>query len=286
MEIATVRTAPIAGQKPGTSGLRKKTRVFMEPHFLENYVQAIFDGIGGVEGKTLVLGGDGRYFNDRAAQVILRMAAANGAAEVIVGQGALLSTPAASNLIRLRGTDGGPDPLGLAQPGRRGRRLRAQVQHAERRAPRPRASPTASSRRRTAIAEYRILVAQDVDLSHARAPRLGDMEVEVVDPVADYAAPDGAALRLRRDPGALRGRLHDARSTRCTRSPAPMRRRSWRAASAPPPGTVVNAAPSPDFGGGHPDPNPIWAQGARRPDDARGRPRLRRGVATATATAT
>src|SRR5687768_9582162 len=107
MEIATVRTAPIAGQKPGTSGLRKRTRVFMEPHFLENYVQAIFDGIGGVEGKTLVLGGDGRYFNDRASQVILRMAAANGAARVIVGQGALLSTPAASHLIRLRGTDGG-----------------------------------------------------------------------------------------------------------------------------------------------------------------------------------
>ena len=107
MNAITVKTRPIDGQKPGTSGLRKKTRVFMAPHYLENYVQSIFDGIGGVAGKTLVLGGDGRYFNDRAAQVILRMAAANGAARVIIGQGALLSTPAASHLIRKRGTDGG-----------------------------------------------------------------------------------------------------------------------------------------------------------------------------------
>ena len=107
MNVITVPTSPIAGQKPGTSGLRKKTRVFMEPHFLENYVQAIFDGTGGVAGKTLVVGGDGRYFNDRAIQVILRMAAANGAARCIVGQDGILSTPAASHLIRKRGADGG-----------------------------------------------------------------------------------------------------------------------------------------------------------------------------------
>ena len=107
MTIVTIETAPIAGQRPGTSGLRKKTPVFMQRHYLENFVQSIFDCIGVVAGKSLVLGGDGRYFNDRAAQVILRMAAANGAGRVIVGQGALLSTPAASNLIRARGADGG-----------------------------------------------------------------------------------------------------------------------------------------------------------------------------------
>ena len=107
MEKITVQTKPISGQKPGTSGLRKKTRVFQTPHYVENFVQAIFDAMGGVAGKTLVLGGDGRFFNDRAAQVILRMAAAGGAARVIVGQNALLSTPAASHLIRKRATDGG-----------------------------------------------------------------------------------------------------------------------------------------------------------------------------------
>ncbi|MEL7262114.1 MAG: alpha-D-glucose phosphate-specific phosphoglucomutase, partial [Pseudomonadota bacterium] len=107
MPMQTVRTEPIEGQKPGTSGLRKKTAVFKRPHYLENYVQAIFDGIGGVQDRTLVVGGDGRYFNDDAIQIILRMAAANGAAKCIVGQGGILSTPAVSNLIRKRKADGG-----------------------------------------------------------------------------------------------------------------------------------------------------------------------------------
>ncbi|MEO0654532.1 MAG: alpha-D-glucose phosphate-specific phosphoglucomutase, partial [Pseudomonadota bacterium] len=107
MERLTIPTQPIEGQKPGTSGLRKKTKVFMGHHYLENFVQSIWNGIGGASGKTFVLGGDGRYFSDRAAQVILRMAAASGATRVIVGQGALLSTPAASNLIRKNATDGG-----------------------------------------------------------------------------------------------------------------------------------------------------------------------------------
>jgi phosphoglucomutase len=102
-----VETRPIAGQKPGTSGLRAKTRAFMQPGFLENFVQSAWAGLGGIEGKVLVLGGDGRFFNDRAAQIILRMAAASGAARVIVGQDGLLSTPAASHLIRKRGADGG-----------------------------------------------------------------------------------------------------------------------------------------------------------------------------------
>jgi phosphoglucomutase len=90
MPMQTVRTDPIEGQKPGTSGLRKKTAVFKRPRYLENYVQAIFDGIGGVQGKVLVVGGDGRYFNDDAVRIILRMAAANGAAKCIVGQGGIL----------------------------------------------------------------------------------------------------------------------------------------------------------------------------------------------------
>jgi phosphoglucomutase len=100
LTIRIIPTQPIAGQKPGTSGLRKKTPVFMGAHYLENFVQSIFDMVGAA-GKTFVLGGDGRYFNDRAAQVILRMAAASGAARVIVGRDGLLSTPAASHLIRV-----------------------------------------------------------------------------------------------------------------------------------------------------------------------------------------
>lgn len=107
MTIIRVPTQPIAGQKPGTSGLRKKTRVFQQPGYLENFVQSIWNGIGGIAGKTLVLGGDGRFLNDVAIQTILRMAAASGAGRMIVGQHGFLSTPAASHLIRKRGTDGG-----------------------------------------------------------------------------------------------------------------------------------------------------------------------------------
>lgn len=107
MSIETVKTTPFDGQKPGTSGLRKKTRVFMEPHYLENFIQSIFNSIGGLKGKTLVVGGDGRFFNAAAIRTILKMMAANGAARAIVGQNGLLSTPAASHLIRLNETDGG-----------------------------------------------------------------------------------------------------------------------------------------------------------------------------------
>ncbi len=107
MAVKTVATKPIEGQKPGTSGLRKQTRVFMQPGYLENFVQSIFNAVGGLDGKTLTLGGDGRYFNKRAIQTILKMAAANGAAAVLVGQNGILSTPAASAVIRRRGTDGG-----------------------------------------------------------------------------------------------------------------------------------------------------------------------------------
>ncbi len=107
MNSITRKTRPFEGQKPGTSGLRKKTRDFMRADFLENFVQAIFNSIDDPTGKTFVLGGDGRYFTQEAAQTILKMAAANGVAKMIVGQNALLSTPAASHLIRKCGADGG-----------------------------------------------------------------------------------------------------------------------------------------------------------------------------------
>ena len=100
LDIRTVPTRPVEGQKPGTSGLRKKTREFMQPGYLENFTQSLFDSLGGVAGLTLVLGGDGRFGNAAAVQTILRMAAANGVARMIVGQGGLLSTPAASCVIR------------------------------------------------------------------------------------------------------------------------------------------------------------------------------------------
>ena len=98
--IRTVATTPFADQKPGTSGLRKKVTVFQQPHYVENFVQSIFDSLDGFAGETLVIGGDGRYYNREAIQTAIRIAAANGFGRVVVGQGGILSTPAASALIR------------------------------------------------------------------------------------------------------------------------------------------------------------------------------------------
>jgi phosphoglucomutase len=258
METATIRTAPIPGQKPGTSGLRKKTRVFMGPHYLENYVQAIFDGIGGVAGKTLVLGGDGRFFNDRASQVILRMAAANGAAKVIVGRDALLSTPAASHLIRLRQTDGGLILSASHNPGGEHEDFGLKY-NTPNGGPAPEAVTDRIFESTTTIAEYRILVAHDVDLSRLGTASLGGMEVEVVDPVADYAA----LMERLFDFDALRALFASGFSMRFDAMHAitgPYAREILEARLGAPAGTVVNAVPLPDFGGGHPDPNPTWAK--------------------------
>jgi phosphoglucomutase len=257
-ESTTVTTAPIDGQKPGTSGLRKKTRVFMGPHYLENYVQAIFDGIGGVAGKVLVLGGDGRYFNDRAAQVILRMAAANGVARVIVGQNALLSTPAASHLIRLRGTDGGLIMSASHNPGGPDADFGLKYN-----TPNGGPAPEGVTDRIFAITKtitaYHITQTQDLDLSQVGETVLGAMVVEVVDPVADYAALmarlfDFAAIRAL-FAGGFRMQFDAMHAVT-----GPYAHAILEGTLGAPKGSVINGIPSPDFGGGHPDPNPIWAK--------------------------
>ncbi len=254
----SVQTQPIDGQKPGTSGLRKKTRVFMGPHYLENYVQSIFDGIGGVEGKTLVVGGDGRFFNDRAIQVILRMAEANGAAACIVGQNGILSTPAASHLIRKRGTDGGlilsashnpggeDEDFGLKYNGPNGGPANEGV------------TDKIFARTKT-IDLYHILDAQDVDLGTIGTSALGAMAVEIVDPVADYAD----LMEQLFDFGAIRALFASGFRMRFDAMHAvtgPYATAILEGKLGAAKGTVVNGTPLPDFGGGHPDPNPIWAK--------------------------
>lgn len=259
MERLVIATAPIEGQKPGTSGLRKRTRVFMQPHYLENFVQAIWNGLGGVAGRTLVLGGDGRYFNDRAAQVILRMAAASGAARLIVGQGGLLSTPAASHLIRSRGADGGIILSASHNPGGPEGDFGIKVNIANG-GPAPEEVTARIHAASQALQEYAILSAHDVDLSRPGETTLGPMVIEVVDPVADYLQ--------------LMERLFDFEAIRALfASGFRMRFDAMHAVTGPyatailegalgaPPGTVVNATPLPDFGGLHPDPNPVWARG-------------------------
>ncbi len=258
MDILTVPTTPIDGQKPGTSGLRKKTRVFMETHYLENFVQSVWDGIGGVAGKTLVLGGDGRYFNDRAAQVILRMAAAAGAARVIVGQDALLSTPAASHLIRDRGADGGLIMSASHNPGGIDEDFGIKF-NGSNGGPASEAVTDRIFAATKAVTEYRIVQSHDVDLRTPGLSTLGDMAVEVVGPVSDYAA---LMARLF-DFDAIRAMISDGFTLRFDAMHAvtgPYATAILEGTLGAAPGSVVNAQPLPDFGGGHPDPNPIWAK--------------------------
>ena len=258
MSTHTVATTPIAGQKPGTSGLRKKTPVFMQPHYLENFVQAIFDGTGGAAGKTYVLGGDGRYFNDRAVQVILRMAAANGAARMIVGENGILSTPAASNLIRKRGTDGGIILSASHNPGGPDEDFGVKF-NAANGGPAPEGLTNAIFEVTKTITGYRILDSQDVDLSAPGTTSLGGMQIEVVDPVADYQA----LMETIFDFGKIRALFASGFTMRFDAMHAvtgPYATAILEGALGAPAGTVVNGTPSPDFGGGHPDPNPIWAK--------------------------
>ena len=257
MSIATIATTPIDGQKPGTSGLRKKCRVFMGAHYLENFVQAMFDGIGGVQGKTLVVGGDGRFHNDVATQTILAMAAANGAARAIVGQNALLSTPAASNLIRTMKTDGGVILSASHNPGGVDEDFGIKF-NMPNGGPAPESVTNAIFERTQTIDAYRIWQGDPVDLSTLGVSTLGDMQVNVVDPVEAYvdlmkglfdfpaiAAMIKAGLRIRFD-------------AMCAIT-GPYAKRILEDTLGAPAGTVVHGTPLPDFGGMHPDPNPTWA---------------------------
>ncbi|KFI27524.1 alpha-D-glucose phosphate-specific phosphoglucomutase [Paenirhodobacter enshiensis] len=252
------QTQPFDGQKPGTSGLRKKTQVFMQPKFLENFIQATFDAIGGAAGKTLVLGGDGRFFGAAAAQTILKMAAANGAARVIVGQGALLSTPAVSHMIRKRKTDGGLILSASHNPGGPNGDFGVKFNMSNG-GPAPESITEAIYERTKTLDSYNILDVADVDLETLGTSDLGGMAVEVVDPVADYADLmetifDFDAIRAMFAKG-FRMRMDSMHAATGPYAVEILERRLGAA-----PGTVVHAEPLPDFGGMHPDPNPTWAK--------------------------
>lgn len=255
----TVATNPFQGQRPGTSGLRKKTRVFMQSGYLENFTQSIFDAIGGIKGRTLVLGGDGRFFNAAAIQVILRMAAANGAARVIVGQGGILSTPAASNLIRQYGADGGIILSASHNPGGEDQDFGMKF-NGPNGGPAPESVTEAIHARSLEIDAYRTLDSADLDLSALGLQQLGATGVEIIDPVADYAA----LMERLFDFDAIRALFATGFTMRFDAMHAvtgPYAREIFERRLGAVPGSVVNAVPLPDFGGGHPDPNPVWARG-------------------------
>ncbi|MGL6110054.1 MAG: alpha-D-glucose phosphate-specific phosphoglucomutase, partial [Rubrivivax sp.] len=182
MDVLTLDTQPIEGQLPGTSGLRKKVAVFQRPGYLENFVQSVFDALPGIAGSTLVLGGDGRYFNDVAIQTILRMAAANGVAKVLVGRGGILSTPALSDLVRQRQAFGGIVLSASHNPGGPDGDFGIKYNIGNG-GPAPEKLTSAIHQRTLLIDRYLTLDSADIDLGRLGTTTLGAMQVEIVDPV-------------------------------------------------------------------------------------------------------
>jgi phosphoglucomutase len=257
MTIRQVATTPFDDQKPGTSGLRKKVPVFQQPRYVENFVQAIFDCIENRQGAILVVGGDGRYFNREVIQTTLKMAAANGFARIIVGRGGLFSTPAASCIIRKRKAIGGVVLSASHNPGgpHGDFGIKFNVSHG---GPAPESVTDAIYARTKMIDRYRIVDAPDLDLDRLGEVKLGDATIEVVDPVADYVALMETLIDFDRI-AALFASGFSMRFDAMNAVTGPYAKAILEERLGAPAGTVMNGKPLPDFGGHHPDPNPVHA---------------------------
>ncbi len=258
MSIQTLATSPFADQKPGTSGLRKSVSIFQQPHYLENFVQAIFNSLEGFQGKTLVLGGDGRYYNREAVQIILKMAAANGFGRVKVGQGGILSTPAASCIIRKYGAFGGIILSASHNPGGPNADFGIKYNIGNG-GPAPEKVTDAIFAHSKTITEYKQLAAPDVDIDRLGESRLGDMVVEVIDSVSDYQALMESLFDFDR----IQHLLTNGSFRMCMDSlhavTGPYAHAIFEKRLGAPAGTVIHGVPLEDFGGGHPDPNLVYA---------------------------
>jgi len=256
--VITVPTKPFEGQRPGTSGLRKKVPVFEQPGYLENFVQSIFASLEGYAGQTLVLGGDGRYLNDRAIQIILRMAAANGFGRVLVGRNGILSTPAASCVIRKARAFGGIILSASHNPGGPDGDFGIKY-NVSNGGPAPEKITEAIYRHTLDIETYNTVEAQDVDLAKLGASTLAGMQVEVIDPVADYVELMERLFEFERIASLLASKTFRMRFDAMHAVTGPYAKAIIEGKLSAPAGTVINGVPLPDFGGGHPDPNPTYA---------------------------
>ena len=252
--VRAIETTPFPDQRPGTSGLRKKVSEFLQPRYLENFVQSVFDSMDDRRGRTLVLGGDGRFHNREAIQVILRLAAANGFGKVMVGQGGLLSTPAASCVIRKHRACGGIILSASHNPG--GPRGDFGVKfNTANGGPAPEQVTEAIYDLSRCISRYLLLDAGDVDIDRLGAVQLGAMKVEVIDPVSDYAALMETLFDFDRMARLVSGGRFRMCFDAMHGATGPYARAIFERRLGAPAGTVINGEPLPDFGGVHPDPN-------------------------------
>ena len=249
--------APFTDQKPGTSGLRKSSRQFEQPHYLESFVEAVFRTLPGVQGGTLVLGGDGRYGNLRAINVILRMGAAHGLNKVIITTGGILSTPAASNLIRKRKAIGGIILSASHNPGGPDGDFGVKVNGANG-GPTPASFTDAVFECTRALEQYAIVGAPALNLETAGTHTIGAMQVEIIDGVDDFVALMQQLFDFDRISALLRGDFPLAFDAMHAVT-GPYARRVFEDLLGAPAGSVRNGMPLEDFGGGHPDPNLTYA---------------------------
>ena len=258
MTITTERTKPFEGQRPGTSGLRKKVAVFQQPHYLQNFIQSTFDCIEDKRGATLVVGGDGRYYNREAIQIILKMAAANGFGRVLVGQGGILSTPATSCVIRKNKAVGGIILSASHNPGGPNADFGVKYNTANG-GPAPEQVTEAVYARTQTIESYEIADAPDIDLDRLGDKTVGGMPVRVFDSVADYAE----LMESLFDFEAIAALFRSGKFRMCFDAmhavTGPYAHAILEGRLGAPAGTVINGVPLEDFGDGHPDPNLVYA---------------------------
>jgi len=259
MQIETVKTTPYDDQKPGTSGLRKKVTVFQQANYLENFVQSIFNSLSDIQGKTLVLGGDGRYFNRQAIQIIIKMAAANGFSQLIIGQGGLLSTPAASNIIRQYKAFGGIILSASHNPGGPDEDFGIKY-NVSNGGPAPEKFTDALYENTRSISEYLIARFDDVDVDTIGTQNIEGLEIKIIDPVEDYA---NLMSRIF-DFDLLKNSIRSGYLTLCFDAmhaiTGPYAKKILEDILGAEAGSVINATPLEDFGGGHPDPNMAHAK--------------------------
>ncbi|MCU7921844.1 MAG: alpha-D-glucose phosphate-specific phosphoglucomutase [Candidatus Thiodiazotropha sp. (ex Dulcina madagascariensis)] len=254
MDTITITTQPFSDQRPGTSGLRKKVKTFQVPHYLENFVQAIFDTQTDLRGGTLALGGDGRFYNREAIQIILRMAVANGVKRVLLGQGGLLSTPAASCLIRNYKTDGGIILSASHNPGGPDEDFGIKF-NTPNGGPAPESVTEAIFERTKSITEYAIIESQAVDLDQPGELTLGDTRIQIIDSVKDYADMMMQLFDFERIHQLFNSGVFSMRFDAMHAVTGPYAKYILEGLLGAQPGTVINGEPKVDFGGGHPDPN-------------------------------
>jgi len=257
MNVQVIPSQAFADQKPGTSGLRKKVTVFQQPHYLENFVQSIFDSINVPKGATLTLGGDGRHYNREAIQIILKMAAANGFGRVLVGQGGILSTPAVSCIIRKHKTFGGIILSASHNPGGVDGDFGIKY-NTENGGPAPEKVTEAIFEQSKTIQNYKIIAAPDVALDVMGETDLAGMKVQVIDAVADYAE----LMESLFDFNAIKDLLASVFRMKFDAMHAvtgPYAQEIFIKRLGAPADSIMNCIPLPDFGGGHPDPNLTYA---------------------------